>query len=168
MLENILMIIVLFLGALLFIAAEVCTPMFGLVAAAGLGCLIGMVYLCFTRIGPTFGVVVLVALVFVIPIYIWAIVKYLPRLPLGRILQLRAKPRQPGEAVPEAKEEESLVGKVGIAETPLRPAGAIRVGNKRLSATAEAGFIEKGATVKIVRTSGLNVVVREVKDERSS
>ena len=94
--------------------------------------------------------------------------KYLPKLPVGRVLQLRAKPREPGEAVPEAKEEESLVGKVGIAETPLRPAGAIRVGQKRLSATAEAGFIEKSATVKIIKTSGPNVVVREVKDEQSS
>ncbi len=168
MLENILMIIVLFLGALLFFAAEVCTPTFGLVAVAGLGCLAGMVYLCFTRVGQVFGLMVVVAMVFVIPAYLWIIVKYLPRLPVGRVLQLRAKPREPGEAVPEAKEEESLVGKVGIAETPLRPAGAIRVGNKRLSATAEAGFIEKGATVKIIKTSGLNVVVREVKDEQSS
>ena len=52
-----------------------------------------------------------------------------------------------------------------MAETTLRPSGAIRIDKKRVIATAETGFIEEGATVKIVKAVGMNVVVREVREE---
>ncbi len=164
---TILVIIVLFLCALLLIAVEVCTPTFGLLALAAIACLAWMAYLCF-GINPVFGIVVLVVLVFAIPAYLWAMIKYLPKTPIGRILQLRAERKAPGEGTPDAAGLESLVGATAVAETSLRPSGAIRVNHKRIIATAEAGFIEKGATVKIIKAVGMNVVVREVKEPASS
>ena len=158
---TILLIIALFLCALLLLAVEVCTPTFGVLAVTAIACLAGMVYLCFT-IAPAFGVVMIVALVFVVPAYLWAVIKYLPKTAVGRILQLRPRRRDPGEGTPDAAELESLAGATAVAETPLRPSGAIRVNHKRIIATAEAGFIEKGATVKIIEAVGMNVVVREV------
>ena len=124
-----------------------------------------MVYLCF-GVNQVFGIVVIVALVFVIPAYLWAMIKYLPKTAVGRILQLRPRQRDPGEGTPDAAELESLAGAKAVAETPLRPSGAIRVNHKRIIATAESGFIEKGATVKIIKAVGVNVVVREVRDRQ--
>ncbi len=161
---TILLIIVLFFCALLLIAIEVCTPTFGLLAFAAIACQAGMVYLCF-GINQAFGVVVLVVLVFAIPAYLWAMIKYLPKTAVGRILQLRVERKDSGEGTPDAAELESLVGATAVAETPLRPSGAVRVNHKRIIATAEAGFIEKGATVKIIKAVGMNVVVREVEGQ---
>ena len=161
---TILLILVLLVGALVLFAAEVCTPTFGLLAVAAVGCLVGAVYLCFT-ISPAVGVVAIVALVFLIPAYLWAMIKYLPRTALGRILQLRAQSKDPGEGTPDAAKLEALLGRTAVAETTLRPSGAIRIDDKRVIATAETGFIKEGATVKIVKAVGMNVVVREVKEQ---
>jgi membrane-bound serine protease (ClpP class) len=162
--STILLILVLLVGALALFAAEICTPTFGLLAVTGVGCLVGAVYLCF-NISPVLGVVAIVALVFLVPAYLWAMIKYLPRTPLGRVLQLGARSRDPGEGTPEAAELEALLGKTAVAETTLRPSGAIRVGERRVIATAEMGFIKEGATVKVIKTVGVNVVVREVREE---
>ena len=159
-----MLILVLLVGALVLFAAEICTPTFGLLAVAAVGCLVGAVYLCFT-ISPVLGVVAIVALVFLIPAYLWAMIKYLPRTALGRLLQLRAQSKDPGEGTPDATELEALLGRTAVAETTLRPSGAIRIDEKRVIATAETGFIKEGATVKIIKAVGMNVVVREVKEQ---
>ena len=159
-----LLILVLLVGSLVLFAAEICTPTFGLLALAAVGCLVGAVYLCFT-VSPALGVTVIVALVFLIPAYLWAMIKYLPRTALGRVLQLGTRTRDPGEGTPDAAELEALLGRTAVAETTLRPSGAIRAGDKRIIATAETGFIEEGATVKIIKAVGMNVVVREVREE---
>jgi len=161
---TILLILVLLVGALVLFAAEICTPTFGLLAVAAVGCLVGAVYLCFT-ISPVLGVVAIVALVFLIPAYLWAMIKYLPRTALGRILQLRAQSKDPGEGTPDATELDALLGRTAVAETTLRPSGAIRIDEKRVIATAETGFIKEGATVKIIKAVGMNVVVREVDEQ---
>ena len=161
---TILLILVLLVGALVLFAAEICTPTFGLLAVAAVGCLVGAVYLCFT-ISPVLGVVAIVALVFLIPAYLWAMIKYLPRTALGRLLQLRAQSKDPGEGTPDATELDALLGRTAVAETTLRPSGAIRIDEKRVIATAETGFIKEGATVKIIKAVGMNVVVREVKEQ---
>ncbi len=163
---TILLIIALLFCALLLFAVEVCTPTFGLLAFTAIACLAGAVYLCF-GISPTFGVVMIVVLAFAVPAYLWAMIKYLPKTAVGRILQLRVDKKGPGEGTPDAAELESLVGAAAVAETPLRPSGAVRVDHKRIIATAESGFIEKGATVKIIKAGGADVVVREEKGPAS-
>jgi len=161
MIGTIALIVALFLAALLLFAVEICTPMFGLLGAAALGCLAGMVYLCF-GIDPTLGVVVIIGLLFVVPAYLWVAVKHLPDTFVGRVLQLRARKAAPGEGTPEAEAQKAWVGRTATAETVLRPSGAIRIDGKRVIATAEAGFIERGARVKVVKAVGMNVVVRKL------
>jgi membrane-bound serine protease (ClpP class) len=52
-----------------------------------------------------------------------------------------------------------LIGVSGIAATNLRPAGKIEVNNERYDAIADGSFIEKGATVKIIRVQATYMVV---------
>ena len=164
MVPTLLLIVALLIAALLLFAAEVCTPIFGLLGGAGMACLAAMVYLFF-KIDPAAGIVAVVALIFLLPVYLWAMVKYLPRTPIGRRLQLGPKRKKAGEGTPAAEEQEALVGKAGVAETILRPSGAIRVDGKRVIATAETGFIPDGAKVKIIKAVGMNVIVREDRSE---
>lgn len=55
---------------------------------------------------------------------------------------------------------EKMIGKTGIAFTVLRPAGKVKVGDEIFDASAEAGYIEKGDTIKVTdyQTSQLFVV----------
>lgn len=57
-----------------------------------------------------------------------------------------------------------LLGKTGIALTPLRPSGTIIIDNERIDAVTEGGFINSGARVEVVEVEGVRIVVRELVD----
>lgn len=48
------------------------------------------------------------------------------------------------------RELDQFIGQVGVAETPLRPVGFVRIGERRLDAGAESGLIEPGTPVRVV------------------
>jgi membrane-bound ClpP family serine protease len=55
----------------------------------------------------------------------------------------------------------SLVGERGIVETPLRPVGFVRVGGRRLDASAETGLIDAGTPIRVVGVLDGTLKVRE-------
>jgi membrane-bound serine protease (ClpP class) len=58
-----------------------------------------------------------------------------------------------------------LLGKVGIAVTPLRPSGKIEMDGQSVDVVAEGDFIDMGGKVQIIEASPLRVVVVRVEDE---
>ncbi|MDY7011562.1 MAG: NfeD family protein [Planctomycetota bacterium] len=156
--EIVSIIIVLIIAALVLFLLEICTPTFGVLAAMGVAALVAAVWLCFT-LSSVAGMVLLIILLVTVPIYLVFLVRFLPRTPLGRKLFLK-KASDPSSATPEAEDNETLIGKTGLAESLLRPTGAIRIDGRRVIATAESGMIEKGEKVKVIRATGMNVVVR--------
>jgi len=157
---TVLIILGLLLAAMALFLLEICTPSFGVLAAMGIAALAGAVWQAFTISGLCGGLTLAGVLVGT-PAYVVALVRVLPRTPLGRRLFLRRTEGGAGEAVPESRELQDLVGRIGTAETPLRPSGAVRFDRKRIIALAEGGLIEKGSTVKAVRVSGTNLIVRK-------
>ena len=59
----------------------------------------------------------------------------------------------------------TLIGAVGLAITDLRPSGKIEIGEERYEASTEGELIEKGTRVKVIRSRGNYLQVRETKDE---
>ena len=57
-----------------------------------------------------------------------------------------------------------LIGVEGIALTPLRPSGTILVDDERIDVVSEGAFISKDTRVRIIKTEGSRIVVREVKN----
>jgi membrane-bound serine protease (ClpP class) len=55
-----------------------------------------------------------------------------------------------------------LVGQEGLAATDLRPAGTVVVGDERIDAVSESGFVLAGTQVRIIRAEGYRHVVRPV------
>jgi membrane-bound serine protease (ClpP class) len=87
----------------------------------------------------------------------WGIMKVLPKTSFGRPLVLETTlPAGDGTTAPQA-------GESGEAATPLRPAGKVVVGGRRMDAVAEVGFVEAGARVRVVRAEAGRLVVREDK-----
>lgn len=58
-----------------------------------------------------------------------------------------------------------LIGKIGLAITPLRPSGTAVVDDERIDVVTEGGFIQQQSEVKIISVAGARVVVSEYKKE---
>ncbi len=56
------------------------------------------------------------------------------------------------------------VGDWGVALSPLRPAGKIRVGDEYVDVVTDGSFVERGQQVRIVEIRGSQVVVREIEE----
>ncbi len=63
------------------------------------------------------------------------------------------------------EESESVVGKQGVAETDLRPAGFARINGSRLEVVSNGAYIVKGSAIAVVEHTPGHVVVDEVKEE---
>ena len=64
-------------------------------------------------------------------------------------------------AAREARQE-TLVGQVGVALSPLHPGGKARFGDQILDVLTQGEMVEKGRTVKIIGHTGPEAVVEEV------
>ncbi|WP_139490466.1 NfeD family protein [Brevibacillus dissolubilis] len=64
-------------------------------------------------------------------------------------------------AVPNHRE---LIGKTGVALTPLRPAGVVQMNEKRIDAVSVGNYITQGTPVTVVQVEGARVVVQEQQD----
>lgn len=95
-----------------------------------------------------------------------AIAAFLPHIPYANRLML--PPPGEGDDVnddSEAVDTESLaklLGAIGIAETPLRPAGKARFGDDYLDVVSEAEYITPGNRVQIIEIEGNRIVVKQV------
>ncbi len=164
MLAKIGYIIALFAGSLVCFSLEVITPSFGILALMGVGAMAGAIWFGFTA-GPAVGFIVIAAALIIVPAYLVFLVKHISKLPFGRRVILKEPEHgEPGAGTPRGEQYRKLVGKTGTAATDLRPSGAVKIDGARYDASAESGMIEEGSEIKVIRATGMNVVVREMKE----
>jgi len=89
----------------------------------------------------------------------YASIKYFPKTAAGKKMILaetqtgvRAHSQQPGD----------WVGREGVAQTILRPAGVALVDGKRLDVVAESGMIESGTPIRIIAVHENRLVVKKL------
>ncbi|WP_077625029.1 NfeD family protein [Sediminibacillus massiliensis] len=61
-----------------------------------------------------------------------------------------------------------LIGLKGTAVTPLRPSGTALFNEERLDVVSEGGFISKDTPIKVVKTEGSRIVVREINNTENT
>jgi len=152
-------IIVLLVAAMVFIVAEFFIPVMGIVAVAAVLAIGGAVTLAFMH-DATAGVLVLLGSLIFFPIYVALLIRALPNSPLGKRAFL--KQAGAGERTPEQQSLAKLVGLEGVAETPLRLSGAVRINGKRYQAMAESDHIDAGQPVRVLRFDGMDLIVAPV------
>jgi membrane-bound serine protease (ClpP class) len=89
----------------------------------------------------------------------YASIKYFPRTTLGRKMILAKM--QTGTSAPVDREKD-WIGREGVAQTVLRPAGMAVIGGQRLDVEAESGMIESGSPIKIVAVYKNRLVVTKL------
>jgi membrane-bound serine protease (ClpP class) len=55
---------------------------------------------------------------------------------------------------------------VGVALTPLRPSGKIKIGRKKIDAIAQGEFIASGTPVRVVRVEQNRVIIKQDTDNK--
>ncbi|MDR2135523.1 MAG: nodulation protein NfeD [Treponema sp.] len=71
-------------------------------------------------------------------------------------------PVSPGDPDGKGNAYEPLLGKIGVAATPLHPVGRVEIEGEIYEAQAEGLFVERGRGVKVTRVRGNNITVRLV------
>jgi membrane-bound serine protease (ClpP class) len=92
--------------------------------------------------------------------------RYLPSIPFMNRLMLRPQEEtEAGEPVPDNPvhaELAALLGAIGVAATPLRPAGKVQFGDTFVDVLAEGSYVMPGTRVQVIEVEGNRVVVKEV------
>jgi membrane-bound serine protease (ClpP class) len=145
-------IIVLVIGLVLLFTEVAVIPGFGVAGALGLLALGAGAVAAWTELGPlwgsvTGGVSVIAAAVMLV---------WLPRSRVGRRVVL-----EHSQAATLSQQDRSgLLGRRGVAVTPLRPIGRVRFGSEEIDAITEGEYISSQQEVEVMTVEGARVVVR--------
>jgi membrane-bound serine protease (ClpP class) len=92
--------------------------------------------------------------------------RYLPHIPYANRLIL--KPQEESSEFSEEPadsihpEMAALLGAIGVAATPLRPAGKVQFGDDFVDVVAEGSYVLPGTRVQVIEIEGNRIVVKEV------
>ncbi len=161
-------IIVFVLGVGLLLVEIFVTPGFGVAGVGGvvlifgslLSALVGNVGLDFPSGETLTSAITTLAITSVLfVVLLFSLGRYLPR--SDRFGQLVLQPElSASEGYTSAEVQMDLVGKVGVALTPLRPSGMAEFDGERVDVTSVSDFIPAGSTVVVRRVTGGRVEVR--------
>jgi len=168
-----LAIVIYALGVVL-VLLEVLIPSFGLLTAGAVACFVISVWSIYDPAHPGYAWAMgIVAPIFTILVLYFGL-KYIPRTSWGSGLVLRqpeGEEQRPtatevSTLTPEGgtveEQFKNLVGKTGVAQSDLRPAGVALVEGRRVDVVAEGAMIDAGSRIKVVAVQGNRVVVRKV------
>lgn len=153
--------VILFIVGVILLIVEVFIPGFGIPGISGItSMLIGIV---FAAPDPARGLrnlgIALVLVIIATPI----LIHYLKRSGSFERFVLSDviidKPEDKGD-----NRDMELLNKRGVVLTTLRPSGIISIDGMRLDAVSQGEFIPPGTQVKVVKSSGLSVVVSKYED----
>jgi membrane-bound serine protease (ClpP class) len=153
--------LLLFVVGIILVAIEFFMPGFGIFGILGAASVIGSLALASVDIISGLKSIGIAALVTVAALLI-----------LGRSLNKRGfwskLVLQEGVSTDEGKaysqKKSELLGKTGVTLTQLRPAGMVKIGDRRYDVVSRGEFIENNRAVKVSDVEGTRIVVREVVD----
>ncbi|KUO51430.1 MAG: hypothetical protein APF76_13755 [Desulfitibacter sp. BRH_c19] len=150
-------VLLFILGVILLAVEALIIPGFGLAGIGGVIALIAGIIIASPTVNH--GVTSLVVAIIGTGILLAISVKFLPTRNVWKRLILGDRQvSEEGYNAPTI-ELKDLIGLEGVALSPLRPSGAVKIGDKRVDVVTEGGFIPSGSTVKIIRVEGTRVIV---------
>lgn len=154
--------IVLVVIGLLLMGIEIFVPG-GVLGVMGGMALIGAVLTGFVAFGPRQGfLAALMILVFLaVSILLW--IKLIPNSAIGRSLTLETSTKDYKSTKESLRE---LMGKEGVAVTPLSPSGVARIDHHRVDVVADGSWIDSGARIRVVNVVGTHIAVRPAESPR--
>jgi len=153
--------ILLVVACLAVLILEVFIVSFGALTLIAIGLGTAGIVLAF-RESTVFGWTLVGVLFVGIPGTLWGAFRVLPRLPFARGLFLRKPELSDEERRAAARPLTALLGAVGEAKSPLRPAGTAIFDGEPVTVVARGRLLPPGTRVKVVDVTGNRVVVEEI------
>ncbi len=147
-------------GAVLLILETILPGM--IAGILGICCLIAAVVVGYTSYGVLTGNLILAGVVAALLVGTVVWIKYFPESRLAKVFISR---RVVGDLKVDKPE---LLGRIGVAQTNLRPSGIALINGQRVDVVTEGPMVERGASVKVVAVEGMRVVVREIESPNGS
>ncbi len=145
---------------LVFVLLEVFFPSFGILGTIAAGCIIAGGVLAF-RAEEGFATYLLLAFLLVPGVTMIGL-KLFPKTPMGKRLTIGGSSFDASEAAAGSGAGlTDYIGRVGVAETPLRPSGKAAFDGRRLDVVTRGELVQAGRRVKVVRVEGNRVFVAE-------
>ncbi len=147
----------LLFGGVIVVVFEILFPSAGLLGLLAGTLLVGGGFLATRNGGSAALLGYSVMVVLLVPSAVMFAFKVLPRTPMGKRMILKG----PSFAQRAATEEglDSLLGKAGVAVTPLRPAGLASIEGRRVDVVTRGGHLATGAPVRVIKVEGNRVIV---------
>ncbi len=143
---------------LLVIIAEIFIPSLGLLTAIALGVFFYSLYIVFTTISTTAGMVFAGLDVVLVPVLLIGGMKILARSPLALRRELS---RQDG-VVSQKEGYEAYINVKGKSITDLRPAGMAEINGQRVDVVADGEYIEAQTPIVVTGVTGNRIVVEKI------
>ena len=154
----------LFVACAILLVLEIFVPSFGLLTVFSLACVAAGVAIFF-KYGAITGWVGVFAAGVIIPI-VWIITyRIFPKTPFGKHVTLGKPNREKGDAIPDSKELEAMLGEQGVVLSPLRPVGMCDFNGKRLECVAETGYIDNESKIRVIHVEGTQLTVRLIEND---
>ena len=153
--------IILFLVGFFFLLAEIfLIPGFGLTGISGIIAILTSIFLTFGNIIQA-AYSILIALGFTI-VGFFLLIRYIPATRTWRKFILFTKQEKELGYTVGIKNSKRLIGKEGIAITPLRPSGMVEVNGEKLNAITRGEYVDSNTKIKIISVEGNKIVVEAV------
>lgn len=152
---EILHLIIFIIGCIL-LGIEVFVPSFGFIGIAGIALILIGIFLATGDLYTGLLTLSIAVILSTILLYIFIKHGYKHRIFDPIILRTNEPKADPVKRSSLPK----LVGQTGIALSPLRPAGVMKIGERRIDVVTEGEFIDKGEDITVISVNGNIVKVR--------
>jgi len=142
----------------LVIIAEIFIPSLGVLAIIALAVLSYSLYIVFTTISTTAGIVFTSLDIIFLPVVIFLGIKVLANSPLA----LKRELSKQNGVVSQKEKLETFINMKGTAVTDLRPAGMASIDSKRVDVVTDGEYIDADTPVIVTGVSGNRIIVDRV------
>ena len=148
---------ILFVAGVILLVIEMFHPGFGLAGALGVILLIADIFITARNLKQGLIMTGIVLVIVLILLLIGARLASKGKLPKSLVLK-EATRGKPGDM-----KLKDFMGKTGVAETELRPAGIASIDGARVDVVTRGEYIKRGDKIEVVETDGNRVVVNALK-----
>ena len=143
-----------------FLIGELFLPGFGVAGICGVLCLIAVCVMQFMTAPPLVATLVTIVLGLILVVMVILFMRSMKngvlfRSPIVLKEQIESEAVNLSDTTPE-----TLIGKTGVALTPLRPSGIALIDGKRYSVETQATFTEKDTEITVIAVDGPKITVR--------
>jgi membrane-bound serine protease (ClpP class) len=147
--------LILQLAGIVVVIVEVIVPTGGILAILATGLIGYSLYLVFTVVSPSAGMMFIAADLILIPLALIMGLKLLARSPAA----LKKSLSQKDGVQSQSPDMELYVGMEGVTVTDLRPSGTALINGKRLDVVSRGEYLEKSSEIVVLTVTGNQIIV---------